>query len=49
MKEHLFIYAFLRLIKYNGTSQNKIIAFDPGVRTFCIGYDPDDIVIKLRK
>jgi hypothetical protein len=28
-----------KLDKYNGPPQNKVIAFDPGVRIFCTGYD----------
>jgi putative transposase len=38
-----------KLDKYNGPSQNKVIAFDPGVRTFCTGYDPDGIIVEVGK
>jgi hypothetical protein len=38
-----------KLDKYNGPSQNKIIAFDPGMRTFCSGYDPDGIIVVVGK
>jgi putative transposase len=38
-----------KLDKYNGLSQNKVIAFDPGVRTFCTGYDPDGIIVEVGK
>jgi putative transposase len=37
------------LDKYNGPSQNKIIAFDPGVRIFFTGYDPDVIIVEVGK
>jgi hypothetical protein len=38
-----------KLDKYNGPSQNKVIAFDPGMRTFCTGYDPDGIIVEVGK
>jgi putative transposase len=46
-------YFYLRipkkLDKYNGPSQNKVIAFDPGMRTFWIGYGPDGIIVEVGK
>jgi putative transposase len=50
-KRHGYFYLCIpkRLDKYNGQSQNKIIAFDPGMRTFCTGYDPDGIIVELGK
>jgi putative transposase len=46
-------YFYLRipkkLDKYNGPSQNKVIAFDPGMRTFCTGYSPDGIIVEIGK
>jgi putative transposase len=38
-----------KLDKYNGPSQNKVIAFDHGVRTFFTGYDPDGIIVEVGK
>jgi hypothetical protein len=38
-----------KLDKYNGPSQNKIIDFDPGMRTICTGYDPDGIIVEVGK
>jgi putative transposase len=38
-----------KLDKYNGPSQNKVIAFDPGMRTFCTGYGPDGIIVEVGK
>jgi putative transposase len=38
-----------RLDKYNGQSQNKVIAFDPGMRTFYTGYYPDRIIVEVGK
>jgi putative transposase len=38
-----------KLDKYNGPSQNKVIAFDPGMKTFCTGYDPDGIIVEVEK
>jgi putative transposase len=38
-----------KLDKYNGPSQNKVIAFDPGVRTFFTGYDLDGIIVEVGK
>jgi hypothetical protein len=40
-------FAFPKDSTNNGPSQNKAIAFDPGIRTFCTGYDPDGIIMKL--
>jgi transposase len=34
-----------KLDKYNGPPQNKVIAFDPGMRTFFTGYDPHGIIV----
>jgi putative transposase len=38
-----------KLDKYNGPSQNKIIAFNPGIVTFCIRYDLDGIIVEVGK
>jgi hypothetical protein len=38
-----------KLDKYNGPPQNKVIAFDTGMRTFCTGYDPDGIIVEVGK
>jgi hypothetical protein len=38
-----------KLDKYNGPSQNKVISFDPGMRIFCTGYDPDGIIVEVGK
>jgi putative transposase len=46
---HFYLCIPKKLYKYNGPSQNKVIAFDPGVRTFCTGYDPDEIIVELGK
>jgi putative transposase len=46
---HFYLCIPKNLDKYNGPSQNKVIAFDPGRRTFCTGYDPDGIIVKLGK
>jgi hypothetical protein len=35
--------------KYNRPLQNKAIAFNPGIKTFCTGYDPDGIIVKVGK
>jgi putative transposase len=50
-KRYGFFYLCIpkKLDKYNGLSQNKVIAFDPGVRTFCTGYDPDGIIVEVGK
>jgi putative transposase len=46
---HFYLCIPKKLDKYNGPSQNKVIAFDPGMRTFCTGYDPDGIIVKVGK
>jgi hypothetical protein len=38
-----------KLDKYNGPSQNKVIAFDPGMRTFFTRYDPGGIIVEVGK
>jgi transposase len=38
-----------RLDKYNGPSQNKVIAFYVGIKIFCIRYDPDGIILVVIK
>jgi putative transposase len=46
---HFYLCIPKKLDKYNGPSQNKVIAFNPGVRTFFTGYDPDGIIVELGK
>jgi putative transposase len=46
---YFYLCILKNLDKYNGPSQNKVIVFDPGMRTFCIGYDPDGIIVELGK
>jgi putative transposase len=46
---HFYLCIPKKLDKYNGPSQNKVIAFDSGVRTFCTGYDPDEIIVEVGK
>jgi putative transposase len=46
---HFYLCIPKKLDKYNGPSQNKVIAFDPGMRTFCTGYDPDGIIVEVGK
>jgi transposase len=46
---HFYLCIPKKLDKYNGPSQNKVIAFDPGVRTFCTGCHPDGIIMELEK
>jgi hypothetical protein len=35
---HFYLSIPKKLDKYNGPSQNKVIAFDPGMRTICTGW-----------
>jgi hypothetical protein len=46
---HFYLCIPKKLDKYNGPSQNKVIAFGPGVRIFCTGYYPDGIIVELGK
>jgi putative transposase len=46
---HFYLCIPKKFNKYNGPSQNKVIAFDPGMRTFCTGYDPDGIIVEVGK
>jgi putative transposase len=46
---HFYLRIPKKLDKYNGPSQNKVIAFDPGIKTFCTGYDPDGIIVVVSK
>jgi putative transposase len=46
---HFYLCIPKRLDKYNGPSQNKVVAFDPGVRTFCTVYDPDGMIVEVGK
>jgi transposase len=46
---HFYLCIPKKLGKYNGPSQNKVIAFDPGMRTFFTGYDSDGIIVELGK
>jgi putative transposase len=45
---HFYLCIPKKLDKYNGPSHNKVIAFDPGIRTFC-GYDPDGMIVEVGK
>jgi transposase len=46
---HFYLCIPKKLDKYNGPPQNKVIAFDPGMRTFCTGYDPNGIIVEVGK
>jgi hypothetical protein len=46
---HFYLCISIKLDKYNGPSQNKDIAFNPEIRTFCTGYDPDGIIVEVGK
>jgi putative transposase len=46
---HFYLCIPKKLDKYNGPSQNKVIAFDPGMRTFCTKYDLDGIIVEVGK
>jgi transposase len=46
---HFYLCIPKRLDKYSEPSQNKVVAFDPGIRTFCTEYDLDGIIMKLGK
>jgi putative transposase len=46
---HFYLCIPKKLDKYNGPSQNKVIAFDPGMRPFCTGYYPDGIIVEVGK
>jgi putative transposase len=46
---HFYLCIPKKLDKCNGPSQNKVIAFNPGVRTFCTGYDSDEIIVEVGK
>jgi putative transposase len=46
---HFYLCIPKKLYKHNGPSQNKVIAFDPGLRTFCSGYDPDGMIVEVGK
>jgi putative transposase len=46
---HFYFCIPKKLDKYNGPLQNNVIAFDPGMRTFCIGYEPDGIIMEIGK
>jgi putative transposase len=46
---HFYLCILNKLDKYNELSQNKVIAFDPGIKTFCTGYDPDRIIVEIGK
>jgi transposase len=47
--DHFYLCIPKNLDKYNGPSQNKVIAFDPGMRVFCTGYDPNGIIVEVGK
>ncbi|HWU42665.1 MAG TPA: transposase, partial [Bdellovibrio sp.] len=44
---HFYFCIPKKLDKYDGPSRNKIISIDPGVRTFCTGYDSDGLVVEV--
>jgi hypothetical protein len=46
---HFYLCIPKKLDKYNGPSQNKVIAFDPRMRTFFTVYNPDEIIMELGK
>jgi putative transposase len=46
---HFYLCIPKKLDKLNGPSQSKVIAFDPGMRTFCTGYDPNGIIVEVGK
>jgi hypothetical protein len=46
---HFYLCIPKKLDKYNEPSQNKVIAFNPGMRTFCTGYDPDGMIVEVGK
>jgi putative transposase len=46
---HFYLCIPKKLDKYNGPPQNKVIAFNPGMRTFCTRYDPDGIIVEVGK
>jgi putative transposase len=46
---HFYLCIPKELDKYNEPLQNKVIAFGPGIRIFCTGYDPDGIIMELGK
>jgi putative transposase len=45
---HFYLCIPKKLDKYNGPSQNKVIAFDPGIKTFVLD-DPDGIIVEIGK
>jgi hypothetical protein len=46
---HFYLCIPKKLDKYNGPSQNKVIAFDPGMKTFFTEYDLDEIIVEVGK
>jgi hypothetical protein len=46
---HFYLCIPKKLGKYNGPLQNNVITFDLGIRTFCIGCYPDEIIMELGK
>jgi putative transposase len=44
--DHFYLCVPKQLDKYNGPSQNKVIAFDPGMGTYC---GPDRIIVEVGK
>jgi hypothetical protein len=46
---HFYRCILKRFEKFNGPLQNMIIAFNTGIKTFCVGYDLDEIIMKLGK
>jgi hypothetical protein len=47
--DHFYLCIPKKLGKHNEPSQNKVIAFDPGMRPFCTKYDPDGIIVEVGK
>lgn len=38
-----------KIERYKRLSQNKVIAFDSGIKFFCTGYDLDEVIVEVVK